>query len=428
MPTTLATACWLSTSATGMSATLAARVSGVQQLFASTVIQFDDSLIITKGKHIFHTGFQFMRDRINIYYASNSGNLGNLGFNGQYSGAGESDFFLGLPYTFGRGGSDTGTWGQRSSVFAGYVNDDFRVTDTLTVNLGLRYENHTPWTEVKNRQANFGLYTGQLYLAGQSCPYSNCEALYNSYNLGLDFQPRIGFAWSPKFMGGKTVFRGAYTISSFLEGTGTNLRLPINPPIRQAEASVIYPATQVRPPTTTDQGLILPPPGDPFFNATLRVWEPDLQPAAVQQWSFTIQHQFSNSMTLQASYVGQHGTHLMEPLSLNQKRLNADGSISPSPFLASNPSPGVSEAAQIKGTGFGGQPALRRAADGPAEAAQQRAARAGRLHLFEMHDRQRRLLRQLGIHAGRRRALLTGRICTIRSPNGDRASSMNRIT
>jgi hypothetical protein len=317
--------------------------SGNQQLFATTVIQFDDSAVITHGRHIFHAGFQFMRDRINVYYASNSGNLGNIGFNGQYSGSGESDFFLGLPYTFGRGGSDTGTWGQRSSVIAGFVQDDFRATDTLTLNVGLRYENHTPWVEVKDRQANFDLVTGKVYMAGQSCPFDNCRALYNSHKGGLDFQPRIGFAWSPKMFGGKSVFRGAYTISSYLEGTGTNLRLPINPPIRQAETLVNYPSpdynkgTTLLPATTVDQGLILPPPGDPFKGATLRVWDPNVQPAIVQQWSFTIQHQFSSSTTLQASYVGQHGTHLMEPLELSQNRLNKDGTISPSPYLAGNP-------------------------------------------------------------------------------------------
>src|SRR5690349_6504238 len=102
-------------------------------------------------------------------------------------------------------------------------------------------------------------------------------------------------------LGGKTVFRGAYTISSYLEGTGTNLRLPINPPIRQAEVLVTYPATKPLPATTTDQGLILPPPGDPYQGATLRVWDPNIQPAAVQQWSFTVQHQFSRDMMLQAS-------------------------------------------------------------------------------------------------------------------------------
>jgi hypothetical protein len=132
------------------------------------------------------------------------------------------------------------------------------------------------------------------------------------------------------------VFRGAYTISSYLEGTGTNLRLPLNPPLQQAEVLVTYPATTVLPKTTTDQGLILPPPGDPFQGATLRVWDPNIQPAAVQQWSFTIQHQFASTTTLQASYVGQHGTHLMEPLELSQNELNANGTITPSPYLSGN--------------------------------------------------------------------------------------------
>ena len=56
---------------------------------------------------------------------------------------------------------------------------------------------HTPWDEVKNRQANFNLLTGQEYTSGQSCPYNNCNALYNQYNGITNFQPRIGFAWTP---------------------------------------------------------------------------------------------------------------------------------------------------------------------------------------------------------------------------------------
>jgi hypothetical protein len=322
----------------GYASSIGSNIVGSQQLFASTVIQGEDTLVITKGRHTIHTGFQIFRERINVYYAGNNGNQGQIGFTGQYSGTGETDFFLGLPASYGGGSAQDGTWGQRSTIFAGFVQDDFHVSRSLTLNIGLRYENHTPWVEVDNRQANFGLYSGTVYIAGQSCPFSNCRALYNSYNAGYDFQPRVGFAWTPG-TNGKTVFRGAYTLSSYLEGTGTNLRLPMNPPVRQPNfgASYSIAADGPLPPTTTDQGLIIPPASNPFQGAELRLWNPNDKPAAVQQWNFTIQHQFSNDTTLQVSYVGQHGTHLMEPELYSQAVLNSNGTTSPSPYIAGNP-------------------------------------------------------------------------------------------
>ena len=87
---------------------------------------------------------------------------------------------------------------------------------------------------------NFAPISGQIQFAGQPCIYSNCRALYNSYNAGLDFQPRIGLAWSPSFLDRKTVLRGAYGISSYLEGTGNNLRLPMNPPFTTPEFETDY--------------------------------------------------------------------------------------------------------------------------------------------------------------------------------------------
>ncbi len=77
--------------------------------------------------------------------------------------------------------------------------------------------------------------------------------------------------------------------------------------------------------------------GDPFAGTTLRVWVPDFRPAAVQQWNLSLQHQFSNTTTLQLGYVGQHGTHLATPMWLKQRFLEVDGMISPGPFLAGNP-------------------------------------------------------------------------------------------
>jgi len=346
----------------GYAAGLGSSIVGNQQLFASTVIEADDTLVWTKGRHTIHAGYQLFRERIDVYYAGNAGNQGSLSYSGQYTGLSESDFFLGLPNEYQGGSGGTGTWGQRSAILAGFVQDDFHVKSNLTVNLGLRYETHTPWVEVDNRQGNFGLINGVEYLAGQSgCAYSNCRALYNSYNGILDWQPRVGFAYTT--FGGKTVVRGAYTLSSYLEGTGTNLRLPMNPPYRLPNFSVTYPTSQQLPTTTTDQGLIPPPAGNPFVGAELRIWDPGVHPAGVQQWNFSIQQQFSNNTTLQAAYVGQHGTGLMEPEALDEGVVvqgpgatsvtNPNGYVVPGPYVSGNPTL-KNEIGSIAGTAASG--------------------------------------------------------------------------
>ncbi|MDE3181498.1 MAG: TonB-dependent receptor [Acidobacteriota bacterium] len=309
--------------------------SNVTQLFHDTVMQYADALILTKDRHVIHAGFQAWRQQINTYYSGNNGAVGLINYSGQFTagpgisaiasstaGLGGADFFLGLPTNLGEG-VQNGVWGQRSTIFAAYVGDNWRLTDNLNVNYGVRYENHTPWVEVHNNQANFGLQNGIEYFAGKPCPYSNCRALYNSYNLGLDFQPRLGFAWTPH--GGKTVFRGAYTISSYLEGTGTNLRLPLNPPFSD-ELNGNY-AGAVFPSSLTAQGFTtLSAPGNPLSGAILRVWDPNVMPAAVQQWNFSAEHQFADQTTLNVGYVGEHSTHLMVPMPyLQREAIGANG-------------------------------------------------------------------------------------------------------
>jgi hypothetical protein len=343
---------------------------GTQQLFPSTVIQAEDTLVITHGRHIFHTGFQFWRERINPFYAGNYGRTGQINFDGRWTagpgdlatksasvGMPEADFWLGLPEYVQRG-VDTGTWGQRSNVLAAYLQDDWRATNELTVNLGLRYETHTPWGEVHNRQANFGMITGTQYMAGKSgCPYSNCNALYNSYNGGFDFQPRIGFAWTPSVFNKTTVIRGAYTTSTYLEGTGTNLRLALNPPFN-LEHNASY-DTLTFPGSTIDQGFtVFTAPANPFDNAVIRLWNPDIKPALAQQWNFSVEHQFPRDTVFTLGYVGQHGTHLMVPMPYFQRQLLGTTTdpvthaivpvTAPSPFLSGNPE--LTGISQISGT------------------------------------------------------------------------------
>jgi len=333
----------------------------IYQLFADAVIHYEDTVIWTKGRHTMHIGFQGYRYRIDTFYSGNNGEAGTFNFNGQYttsstttksgngSGLAEADFLLGLPSEI-QGGVNGGTWGQRSNSVAAFFQDDWRATSNLTFNLGLRWELHTPWDEVKNRQANFNLVTGQEYLSGQSCPYNNCNALYNQYNGITNFQPRLGVAWTPG--GGKMVVRAGYTMSNYLEGTGTNLRLPINPPFAhenddQYTNSALF---GLAPGSTLDQGFLpFTQSANQLIGATLRVWDPNVRPAVSNQWNVSLQYQLNSSTTVQGSYVGQRATHLMVPMPYDQGVLNANGTVSPTEYLSGNPTL-LSEIGQISGT------------------------------------------------------------------------------
>jgi hypothetical protein len=239
-------------------------------------------------------------------------------------------------------GLDTGTWGHRKTIFGAYFQDDWRVSDTLTLNLGLRWEYHTPLYEVADRQANFEPFSGRLLLAGQD---GNSRALYEPFR--KDFQPRIGFAWQPKFMA-RFVVRGAYTISSFMEGTGTNLRLPFNPPFNaEFEGRYDSPAFNL-PPSTLSDGLTALRQVDPFARVNIRLWDPFVRPANTQQWNLTIERQFAGQMVGSVGYVGQKGHHLVVPMPYFQRELLPDRTVRPSPYLSGNPQ--LSNIAQISGT------------------------------------------------------------------------------
>ena len=339
---------------------------GTQQLFANTTFHYADNLTLIRGRHMMKMGGQVLREWINVFYSGNGGRTGYINFGGRFTAQnaaspngtliGEADFMLGLPNDIGRG-LQSGTWGQRSTVSGVYFQDDWRVGNTVTVNLGLRWEYHTPWSEVENRQANYSPYSGQLEVAaplpagavappGPAPLVSSNAALYNAYK--KDFQPRVGLAWNPDVLKKKLVFRGGYTISSYLEGTGTNLRLPLNPPFEQEFAALYNTPTFALPGSTLDQGLSSLNPKNPYAGATIRLWDPDVRPAEVQQWNGSAEYEFTGGNVLTVGYVGQHGTHLMVAMPYLQNLL-VNGKVVQGPYLSGNPVL-RSEISQISGT------------------------------------------------------------------------------
>lgn len=324
---------------------------GTQQMFSNTTYHYADNMTVIRGRQMIKFGGQVLRQQMNTFYSGNNGRTGFITFNGQYTagpnaasptskGYAEADFLLGYPSRLGRG-LQTGTWGHRKTIYGFYFQDDWRVTDTLTLNLGIRWEYHTPLVEVKDRQSNFDPYTGELLLAGQN---GNSRALYNPYT--RDWQPRVGWAWTPAFLGKKTVIRGAYTISSFMEGTGTNLRLPMNPPFNTEYEAIYEGSTTFG--STTSQGLTVLSSSNPYNKATIRLWDPNVRPANTQQWNLTVEQQLPANNVLSVGYVGQKGTHLIVPMPYFQKQLLSNGTVVKSPYLSGNST--LSAISQISGT------------------------------------------------------------------------------
>jgi hypothetical protein len=217
--------------------------------------------------------------------------------------------------------------GRRGTINAIFAQDNWRVTNTLTVNVGLRFEDHTPFYEINNNEVNFaggGLISGQLQVE------SGQKALYKNYLGRGDFLPRIGIAWSPEVMHNKMVVRASYGISEYVEGGGVGENLTANFPFATSYNAALTGAAA----TQNFAGV--------FANATpancgaitmacyagissIYMFDPNFRPALAQQWNLTVQQQINNSTTFQIGYVGQHGTHLYNFMEYNQKPL-LDGS------------------------------------------------------------------------------------------------------
>ena len=170
--------------------------------------QFNDKVTWLAGRHTLKMGGQLLHYNQRRFYAGNNGLLGIFTYGGAFSGFPFSDFLLDQLSQVGRG-SSSDPWTQIHNRIALYVQDDLKLTQTLTLNLGLRWAYTQPLVEKDNRQGNFDLSTGQEILAADGSRES--RALYNSYKKG--FEPRLGFAWRPSQ---RWVYRGAYGISQYM--------------------------------------------------------------------------------------------------------------------------------------------------------------------------------------------------------------------
>lgn len=299
------------------------------EVFHDTTDQVEDSLTWTHGKHSIHTGFEWLHYAMNDTYAGNNGEAGTWDFSGQYTGNNSAngmayaDFLLGLPEQVGVG--EPIHFHLVNSLGAGFVQDNFQAAPSLTLNLGVRYEVVTPRGD-RNKQnnINFDLVSGNPEVGTN----------YNTYKGIGDIQPRVGFAWQPSFAP-RTVVRGAYDISSFMEGNGISNMAVINPPnsilINQFNTSgsnLLYPQYTFTDGYQPYQNSCTVAELEALSSSCLsgevtHATDPHLRPAMNQQWNLTVQHQFHNNLTASAGYVADKDDHMSDIFWYNQKVLTS---------------------------------------------------------------------------------------------------------
>ena len=268
--------------------------------------QVNEKLTWMKGRHTLKSGGQLLHYVQRRFYAGNNGLLGLFTYGGAFTGFPFADFLLDQVGTKGRG-SASAPWTHIHNRMALFVQDDFKLTTALTLNLGLRWAYTQPVVEKDNRQGNFDLGTGQEIVAQDGSRQS--RALYRAYKKG--FEPRLGFALRPD---DRWVVRGGYGISQYMEGTGANLRLPLNPPFF-FESFVQYD------PTTGGGRLAsgfsdVQPLDRP--SGQVRAWDPNLRPQFTQQWNTFVEYLLRPSVSVNVGYVGHNATHLVTPVEGNQ--------------------------------------------------------------------------------------------------------------
>jgi hypothetical protein len=312
------------------------------EIFHDTTYEVEDAVTLNHGKHSFHAGLEWFHYMINDLYPGTQGLAGSFTFNGQFTGNGvngtgggdpAADFLLGLPEDV-----QDGTplhFNLRNSLFGAFAQDNWQVAHNVTLNLGLRYELTTARGDKNASQnVNFNLLTGAPEIGTN----------YNTYT-GIDnFQPRIGFAWQPDSLHKTMVLRGAYDISTYMEGNGLNNMAVANPPYQVSRDENNNGLAE--PLTTFDEGYASFPAAACTAQAllsystaclsstTVHLTNPRLQPAVDQQWNLTVQQQVAQNTTISIGYVGNKIDHMSDIYLYNQKVLGPNGVVSAPPYAA----------------------------------------------------------------------------------------------
>jgi Carboxypeptidase regulatory-like domain len=275
----------------------------------NNIYEVNQALSWIKARHEFKFGFNFMSARFAFFTPPKP--VGSFNFNAGYTGFGLADFLYGRPISSQYDVTKFFDLKRYRPVF--YIQDNWRVTSKLTLNLGLRNEMVTSWKERHNRLAIFDPSNGGN-LVPVGTPGFPKDTVTDGHltNLG----PRVGFAYS---LTPKTVIRGGFGIFYAYQTYNSNPQsknAPFNGSVVVSNATgeagfaAAVPISAGLPAARPD---LFPPAGTAF-----QVFQREYPNPSANEWNFNIQRQFSGHDTLSVAYVAQNGVHILINPNINQ--------------------------------------------------------------------------------------------------------------
>lgn len=284
--------------------------------------------------------------RLMVGYDQGSNQNGIFNFSGNFTGDAFGDYLLGMAQSANGGLGSLGNFGGVAKYSIGtqyqwYFQDDWKVTDRLTLNLGLRHEIFQQW---RGRLANFDLATGRQLLSVSPDYYVPGVGLITGTGDPLlperpivtdpnDFAPRVGLAYRFK---DSTVFRAGFGVFHALNTGGATL-------VSMTSTLPYFVNATVVSSNTTPQLFLneLFPTPDRVPGAVTSNQDLNRRTGYIYQYNFTIQHQLRQNMLFETGYLGNTGQKQVGTIWLNQPRLPEDPT-NPTPFATRSPYPTLS--------------------------------------------------------------------------------------
>ncbi|MFN0105789.1 MAG: carboxypeptidase regulatory-like domain-containing protein [Bryobacteraceae bacterium] len=312
-------------------------VPGQPQQYHVTTILASNKYTWIKNKHVMKWGVDIERVRFNQPYFDNA--RGTFAFQRNWTNHSIADFLLGMLQSTTRNAQPTRNY-LRSFSMGAFFNDDFKVTRTLTLNLGMRYELDLPPVDRYGRASNFVAEFGKIVISDDAnlpglqeriAKFNLQDRVALARDVGypralvyadkLNFAPRSGFAWRTPLKQ-TTVIRGGYGV--FYTGHLLN-------PIRTSLMTGFpFSVNQTFSRLATDTSLVTLSNPFPDSRATegnstnSNGYDPHPPLGYLQSYNLTIECEIGHSMALEVGYVGSKGTHLGRQYDINQPLRSLD--------------------------------------------------------------------------------------------------------